>query len=140
ALASRTWSASRRSHTRCRPGARRWRERSFLLGGGLRPPSDGRRTPGACSSLPPPSAELRGQSPRSKSGEAQRIDVAGRAPALPAPSSSGGGLGGGRRRPLPRDVVWVRSDGEQVHLSSEGGCAALPIVGASGWRASNWLP
>src|SRR5713101_4577292 len=39
-----------------------WRK----LGGGLRPPSDGRRSPSARSSLPPPSSGLRGQSPRSK--------------------------------------------------------------------------
>ena len=38
------------------------------LGGGLRPPSDGRRAPGARSSLPPPENGLRGQSPRSNGG------------------------------------------------------------------------
>jgi hypothetical protein len=38
-----------------------WRK----LGGGLRPPSDGRHAPDARSSLPPPSPGLRGQSPRS---------------------------------------------------------------------------
>src|SRR5713101_5086085 len=45
------------------------------LGGGLRPPSDGRRSPSARSSLPPPSSGLRGQSPRSKRkpvGDAQQ--------------------------------------------------------------------
>jgi hypothetical protein len=36
------------------------------LGGGLRPPSDGRHSPSARSSLPPPRSGLRGQSPRSK--------------------------------------------------------------------------
>ena len=36
------------------------------LGGGLRPPPDGRHSPSARSSLPPPRSELRGQSPRSK--------------------------------------------------------------------------
>ena len=36
------------------------------LGGGLRPPSDGRHSPPARSSLPPPRSGSRGQSPRSK--------------------------------------------------------------------------
>jgi hypothetical protein len=36
------------------------------LGGGLRPPSDGRHSPSARSSLPPPRSGLRGQNPRSK--------------------------------------------------------------------------
>jgi uncharacterized protein len=38
---------------------------NLLLGGGLRPPSDARRSPEARSSLPPPRPGLRGQSPRS---------------------------------------------------------------------------
>ena len=38
----------------------------FRLGGGLRPPSDGRRSASARSSLPPPRTGSRGQSPRAK--------------------------------------------------------------------------
>ncbi len=45
-----------------------WRK----LGGGLRPPSDGRRALDARSSLPPPSPGLRGQSPRSTGRRSQR--------------------------------------------------------------------
>src|SRR4029077_14779522 len=45
-----------------------WRK----LGGGLRPPSDGRRALDARTSLPRPSPGLRGQSPRSTGRRSQR--------------------------------------------------------------------
>ena len=52
------------------------------LGGGLRPPSDGRRSPPARASLPPPGTGLRGQSPRSKKR------VPGRDESAPPPQPS----------------------------------------------------
>jgi len=54
------------------------------LGGGLRPPSDGRRSPSARSSLPPPGTGLRGQSPRSKRKPRARGATAPSEPAQPS--------------------------------------------------------
>src|SRR5216110_2154350 len=53
-----------------------------LLGGGLRPPSDGRRSPSARSSLPPPRTGLRGQSPRSKRNVRRSADSSAEQPTL----------------------------------------------------------
>ena len=52
------------------------------LGGGLRPPSDGRRSPSARSSLPPPRTELRGQSPRSKRNVRRTAESSSQQPSL----------------------------------------------------------
>ena len=53
-----------------------------LLGGGLRPPSDGRRSPAARSPLPPPGTGLRGHSPRSKRNVRRSADSSAQQPTL----------------------------------------------------------
>ena len=53
-------------------GERIAHQKGWTLGGGLRPPSDGRRALHARSSRPPPDPGVRGQSPRSKRRRSQQ--------------------------------------------------------------------